>query len=131
MTEEFLHYIWKFKNFSFKDIKSTSGENIRILKSGEHNTNAGPDFLNAQVNIGKVRWAGSVEIHTKTSLWNNHGHDTDNAYDNVILHVVYEDDFYIGSVITPIPLMGDVAYIKLQNKDDAGQSFRVPFLLAL
>ena len=117
MTEEFLHYIWKFKNFSFKDIKSTSGENIRILKSGEHNTNAGPDFLNAQVNIGKVRWAGSVEIHTKTSLWNNHGHDTDKAYDNVILHVVYEDDLNGESKIPVLELKGLISESTISGYD--------------
>ena len=34
-----------------KDLQTTSKENIEILKSGTHNYNAGPDFLNAVLKI--------------------------------------------------------------------------------
>ena len=63
---------------------------IQILKSGIHNDNAGPDFLNARIKIGDVLWCGDVEIHIKSSDWYAHKHQLDNKYDTVILHVVYE-----------------------------------------
>ncbi|WP_426430987.1 DUF2851 family protein [Winogradskyella sp. HB-48] len=92
MQEDFLHYVWKHKAFSTASLKTTKGESIAILKLGEHNHNSGPDFFNAQLSIDGQLWAGNVEIHVKSSDWYVHGHEKDKAYDNVILHVVWEHD---------------------------------------
>jgi hypothetical protein len=92
MTEEFLHYIWKYKRYDSAELITQSGENIQVLKQGDHNTDAGPDFFNSKVKVGKTLWAGNVEIHIKSSDWKKHKHELDKAYDNVILHVVYEND---------------------------------------
>ncbi len=92
MKEDFLHFIWKFKKLDFKKLYSTGGEKIHILRSGRHNPDAGPDFLEARIRIGKTIWAGHVEIHYKASDWRKHGHHQDKAYNNVILHVVYIAD---------------------------------------
>jgi hypothetical protein len=37
-------------------------------------------------------WAGNVELHVQASEWDAHGHSSDPAYDNALLHVVYEED---------------------------------------
>jgi len=92
MKEDFLHFIWKFKKLDFTKLYSTRGEKIHILRSGRHNPDAGPDFLEARIRIGKTIWAGHVEIHYKASDWRKHGHHQDKAYNNVILHVVYIAD---------------------------------------
>ncbi len=92
MQEDFLHYIWKHKAFDTKDLKTVNGESVSIKKLGEHNHNAGPDFFNAQLSIDSQVWAGNVEIHIKSSDWYVHNHEVDKAYDNVILHVVWEHD---------------------------------------
>lgn len=88
--EDFLHYIWKFKRFKSQHLVTTKGESIEIMNVGIHNQDAGPDFFNAQLKIGNTIWAGNVEIHLKSSDWNTHNHQKDSAYDNVILHVVFE-----------------------------------------
>lgn len=95
MQEDFLHYIWKFRKFDHKKIRTTLNVPIAILSNGEHNLNSGPDFFNAKIKIGDQIWAGNVEIHLKSSDWYVHRHETDPNYDNVILHVVWEDDIDI------------------------------------
>ncbi len=83
-----------------------SGERVRVIDPGILNRDSGPDFFNAKVKIGSKTWAGNIEIHLKASDWNRHGHSTDPAYDNVILHVVAISDTQIkrkdGS---PLPQM--------------------------
>lgn len=92
MKESYLHYIWRLGHFRQNELKTTDGEPISIQELGEYNTNAGPDFLNARVQIGDILWAGNVEMHVSASEWHQHGHAGDAAYDNVILHVVMDED---------------------------------------
>ncbi|WP_339611605.1 DUF2851 family protein [uncultured Planktosalinus sp.] len=92
MQEDFLHHIWKFQKFSKAAMKTEEGEAIEIVHQGTHNFNSGPDFFNSQIRIGNQLWVGNVEIHLKSSDWYAHHHETDIAYDNVILHVVWKHD---------------------------------------
>jgi hypothetical protein len=110
MTEEFLQYIWKHVLFDRSVLKTTDGKAIEIMHSGLHNSDAGPDFFNAQLRIGDTLWAGNVEIHVKASDWFKHKHQNDGAYKNVILHVVWENDKEItlagGSILPALELKG-------------------------
>ncbi len=93
MSEDFLQYLWKHKKFELSNLKTTNQQEIVLQFVGVHNTkNSGPDFFNAQMSIENQKWAGNVEIHYKTSDWYVHNHENDRSYDNVILHVVWEDD---------------------------------------
>jgi len=80
------------KKFDLSSLTTTEGEALTISNFGIHNHDAGPDFLNAKVKIGSTAWSGHVEIHIKASDWNNHKHQIDAAYNNVILHVVHTAD---------------------------------------
>ena len=91
-TEDFLHYVWKFRLFDHASLQTTTGEEVEIFSAGLHNTDSGPDFQNARIRIGDTTWAGNVELHLSSSDWQKHKHSADSAYDNVILHVVYRDD---------------------------------------
>ena len=91
-TEDFLHYIWKFRLFNRLNLRTTQGEELEVYSAGLHNSHAGADFQNARIRIGETTWAGNAELHISSSDWHKHGHTTDSAYDNVILHVVYRDD---------------------------------------
>lgn len=96
MTEDFIHYLWKFKKFDVFSAQTQQGEKLEIIHVGWHNQEeSGPDFFNAKIKIGEQLWAGNVEIHLKASDWYQHQHQNDSAYDNVILHVVWEDDVEI------------------------------------
>lgn len=95
MQEYFLHYVWKHKKLDIHNLKTVDGEAVIIKSVGQHNQNAGPDFFNAHIQIGEQLWAGNVEIHVKSSDWFLHNHEQDKAYDNVILHVVWEHDIEV------------------------------------
>jgi hypothetical protein len=92
MTEQLFQFLWQFQYFNKDSLHTTEGEPVQIIHAGTINTNQGPDFTNAKIKIGKTIWAGTIELHLKTSHWNKHKHDTDRNYKNVILHVVYEHD---------------------------------------
>lgn len=90
--EYILHYIWKYRLYSAIDMLTTKGESVEVIDPGLENRDSGPDFFNAKIFINGTLWVGSVEIHEKASDWVRHGHVDDPLYDNVILHVVEEDD---------------------------------------
>ena len=94
--EHLLHYVWKHKIFPLKELRTTTGQQLEIIDPGLANRDAGPDFFNAKIKLDGVLWAGNIEIHTASSDWMKHGHHTDAAYDNVILHVatVIDTDIY-------------------------------------
>lgn len=92
MKEDFLHYIWQHKKFNCNNLITTDNKDVVVKSVGQLNTNAGPDFFNSQIEIDNQLWAGNVEIHVKSSDWYVHNHQNDANYNNVILHVVWEDD---------------------------------------
>jgi hypothetical protein len=97
MKEDFLHYSWKTKQFSHDHLTTEDGQRIEIISPGDHNYDSGPDFFNAKIKIGEVLWSGNVEIHLRASDWLKHNHQFDDAYDNVILHVIHESDCKLNS----------------------------------
>ena len=92
VPETFLYFLWQFQYFTTTQLVTTDGEAVQVLHPGFRNHNAGPDFTNARLLIGGQEWGGTVEMHTKTTDWLAHRHQHDRAYDNVILHVVWQDD---------------------------------------
>jgi len=92
MKEEFLHYLWKYRLYDPASLIDNNGNKISVIHPGEYNRDAGPDFFNSRLLIGGTIWAGNVEIHICSSHFDLHGHQTDPAFNNVILHVVFEND---------------------------------------
>ncbi len=119
MKEDLLHYIWKYKKYPLSGLSTTSGDVVIVQNSGTHNHLSGPDFFNASLVINGQLWAGNVEIHIKSSDWYAHGHETDTNYDNVILHVVWEEDVSVfrsdGSEIPTLELKNYINKELLQN----------------
>lgn len=93
--EELMQYVWQYRLWPVQEMVAVDGSRINVLDPGIHNRDAGPDFFNAKVQIGDRIWAGNVEIHVRASDWHRHGHDSDAAYDTVVLHVVAVDDMRI------------------------------------
>ena len=116
MKEDFLHHLWKFKKFDTLNLKTSNGEEITIINVGQYLELAGPDFFNAQITIGNQKWAGNVEIHLKSSDWYVHHHEKDSGYENVILHVVWENDTAIfRSDNSEIPVLELKNYVERET----------------
>lgn len=109
IDERFMEYIWQFKFFGTA-IKTQEGVPLTVLHPGIKNHDSGPDFFNAKIRIGKTLWAGNVEIHVKSSDWYLHGHHNDSSFDNIILHVVHQND-------TPVKRKNDEVIPTLELKD--------------
>ena len=92
MKEEFLHYLWKYSLYDPERLFDNEKNKIIVLNPGEYNRDSGPDFFNARISIEGTVWAGNVEIHSRSSHFDNHGHQNDPAFNNVILHIVAEND---------------------------------------
>lgn len=90
--EDLLQFIWEQRLFEQRGLRTTDGREVEVLKPGRIQHNSGPDLVDARVRIGEQQWAGTVEVHLRSSEWEAHGHAHDPAYDNVVLHVVYEHD---------------------------------------
>ncbi|MCF8459441.1 MAG: DUF2851 family protein [Flavobacteriales bacterium] len=93
IKEELLHHIWQHRLFSSQELRTVDGQSLEIIRSGELNSDSGPDFRNSRIKVDGTEWAGNIEIHVKSSDWLRHNHQTDTAYSNIILHVVFDDDF--------------------------------------
>ncbi len=84
--------MWKYSLYDQENLFDNENNKIIVLDPGEYNRDSGPDFFNSRILIDGTVWAGNVEIHTKSSHFDNHGHQNDPAFNNVILHIVSEYD---------------------------------------
>lgn len=131
--EQLLHYVWKNKIFPLPPLTTTDGQGIDVIDPGLHNTQQGPDFFNAKVKINGTLWVGNVEIHEKASDWYAHRHETDAAYNNVILHVVGEADRTVRTaagqdvpqLVLPVPETVQRNYAELLAEEAYPPCYRV------
>lgn len=131
--EQLLHYVWKHKLFPLVELKTTDGKPVEVIDPGLHNHNSGPDFFNAKVKISQTLWVGNVEIHDKSSDWFLHGHDKDQAYDNVVLHVTGKPDVevmntagqYIPQMVLKVPSTIRENYEELLRTDQYPPCYQI------
>lgn len=92
MNERLLQFIWQARYLQQGPLYTTQGELLEVLYPGLWNKHQGPDFSAARIKIGNTLWAGNVELHLRASDWLRHQHQTDPNFNNIILHVVWEND---------------------------------------
>ena len=84
MKEDFLQYVWANSLCKRNEFTTYNGKKVRVLRAGEWNRDAGPDFFNARVAVDDIVLAGNVEVHVRSSDWYRHGHHEDVAYNSVV-----------------------------------------------
>ncbi len=89
--EKLLHWIWEHCYFDLQQLQTTGGDSVQLYNPGQLNKSDGPDFQGAEIFIGSLRWYGDVEIHWNLRDWKAHDHHKDPNFNNVILHVVFEE----------------------------------------
>ncbi|MCX6141560.1 MAG: DUF2851 family protein [Candidatus Kapabacteria bacterium] len=70
----------------------TNGDSIQILSTGLLNPHEGPDFTRMAVLNDGIVHVGNSEFHVHSSAWFHHGHENDERYDDVLLHIVLVHD---------------------------------------
>lgn len=118
MKEEYLHHLWETKRLPVNHLKLVDGNPLEILSYGTLNRDTGPDFFNAKIKLEHLYWSGNVEMHLKASDWYVHGHDKDDTYNNVILHVVYEFDKPVFVKGRELPTLELKNYIEKEHFQD-------------
>ncbi|MEI6892435.1 MAG: DUF2851 family protein [Pontiella sp.] len=108
--ERHIQCLWADTRNRPTPLRTSEGERVEIEHPGDWNLEAGPDFLNAALLIGKEkrRITGDLEIHIHPNGWKQHGHAGDPNFENTRFHVVYFQGLEIPGLIQ-IPLQETLA----------------------
>ncbi len=91
-TERLLQAVWLHQRLRRDQLKTTDEQPVRIFHPGFASAEGGPDFRCAAIQIGDdAPRSGDVEIDLRAGGWHAHGHDRNPNFQNVILHVVWDD----------------------------------------
>ena len=90
--EHLLQAIWRHQRLQRDRLQTADGKSVRVLHPGFVSVEGGPDFRGAVIQIGDAApRSGDVEIDLRAGGWHAHGHDRNPAFQNVLLHVVWDD----------------------------------------
>lgn len=91
--ERLLQAIWQHQRLLRDQLKTLDGQTVRILHPGFRNVEGGPDFRGAVVQFGEsAPQSGDIEVDLRSTGWQAHKHDHNPAFQNVILHVLWDSD---------------------------------------
>jgi uncharacterized protein DUF2851 len=124
MNEALLQFIWQYSLYQPAGLHTADGEPLHVIYSGRLNKDSGPDFLEAKVKIGNTILVGNIELHIKSSDWLKHGHQHDDAYKNLVLHAVYDNDVAGAAGNTPVLELKD--HISQQVLNGYAQLMQAP-----
>ena len=91
--EYLLQAIWQHQRLKREQLRTLDGRRVQILHPGFRSVEGGPDFRAAVVQFDdEAPQSGDIEVDLRASGWRAHGHDRNAAFQNVILHVVWESE---------------------------------------
>jgi hypothetical protein len=107
-AERLMQAIWEQQRLKRGELRTVDGQTVRVLHPGWANREAGPDFQEAVIQIGaQPPQIGDIEVDVESAGWFNHKHDTNPAYQKVILHIVWQE----GKKTAPLPTLAMQGYL--------------------
>ncbi len=115
-SERLLQAVWQHQRLLRDQLKTADGKPVRVVHPGFISVEGGPDFCGAIIQIGGgAPCSGDVEIDLRSGGWRAHGHDKNKNFQNVMLHVVW-DEAVQGSKFS---VQGLPEVLSLKNSLDA------------
>jgi hypothetical protein len=97
-----LQAIWQHQRLLRDQLKTSDGQPVSVLHPGFRSLEGGPDFRGAMIQFGNSpAKTGDVEVDIRSTGWRAHGHDRNPAFQNVILHVIWDSERG-GSGVLPL-----------------------------
>ncbi len=116
-SEEFLYHIWDAQHL-IMNLTTVSGKDLVIKFPGRWNTDSGPDFKDAIIQIEGKIFKGDIEIDLTSYNWKSHSHNENPEFNSVLLHIVYEDNGKFPYTISEDGSKIEILEIKEQLDDD-------------
>jgi hypothetical protein len=88
IAERLLQKIWWRGEFNQACLRTIDGKSVERIHSGRWNMQEGPDFIGTTLRIGGQEIIGDIEVHFYADDWDAHGHNSDPAFANVVLHIL-------------------------------------------
>ena len=130
-SEDLLQAAWFHQRLLRDRLTTLDGRTVRVLHPGVWNREPGPDFRSAMIQLGTdAPVQGDIEIDLKNSDWKAHGHDSNPAFKNVVLHVVWQKG---GTFVQPTlelePVLDSpLADLRWWHGSDAARSYPAELL---
>lgn len=124
--ERLLQAVWFHQRLLREKLKTDDGRPVQVLHPGFWNREAGPDFRGAVLRFGSdAPCTGDIELDLQSNDWRSHRHDSNPAFRNVILHVVWEGGNAEGLPTLPLQpvLDSSISELALWLGSDSAQSF--------
>jgi hypothetical protein len=102
-NEYSLQQLWHHQAFENRVLHLTDGSALEVVEPGRWNHAEGPDFKDAILIIAGELRRGDIELHVRPSDWDAHGHATDPAYGNLILHVTWYEKPLAKTLFPQVP----------------------------
>lgn len=107
LKEIFIQWVWE-KQLIHKNLATEDAQKLKIISPGRLNVDDGPDFKDAIIKFIPLKFKsplpdlpggsqdfyfyGDIEIHISSTDWKLHNHTRDPKYNNVILHIVAQNN---------------------------------------
>lgn len=91
-AERLLQAVWLHQRLRRDRLTTTAGKPVRVFHPGFASAEGGPDFRGAVIQIGDdAPRSGDVEVDLRANNWHAHGHDRNPNFQNVLLHVIWDE----------------------------------------